>query len=185
MELIPESIQGVNTLALDAVWLDRLCGLFVDQLAVDMKNETDLMKLSLWLEQFGVPTELLPDNLSEFQFRNLLRDVLKIYKHSGTPLSITMLAEVLGATNIEIATGSIAVDHKNSACYNGLHRYDSGSESASFAITIIFDGMTTVQYEAFAESFSKLFQIFQHIGLHVNDIKMRGIYDNSFNSSFN
>ena len=52
MDLIPESIKGGNTLALDQTFLERLLNLGVEQLSIDFTREIDLVKLSLWLEQF-------------------------------------------------------------------------------------------------------------------------------------
>ena len=71
MELLPESIQSTQTLALDHTFRERLLSLAVDQLAIAPEQERDLRKLTLYLRQFGIPVELFPD-LCAIQLRDLL-----------------------------------------------------------------------------------------------------------------
>ena len=46
MELLPESIQSTQTLALDHTFRERLLSLAVDQLAIAPEQERDLRKVS-------------------------------------------------------------------------------------------------------------------------------------------
>ena len=103
MTLVPESIQAANTTALDLTFRQRIINMNSGQLRIDIENERDLVKLGLWLEQFGIPIELLPTDLEKFAFRELLQEVLKIYRFSGTAVSISLLAKALQAEEIVVA----------------------------------------------------------------------------------
>ncbi len=131
MELLPESIQSTQTLALDHTFRERLLSLAVDQLAIAPEQERDLRKLTLYLRQFGIPVELFPD-LGAIQLRDLLRRVLLIYCLSGTPRSIELLAEALGATSATVVRDAFLLDHARQALHDGRHRYDAGRQHRSF-----------------------------------------------------
>lgn len=102
MELVPASILGCNTSALDATFAERLENLGIGQLLIDLENERDTVKLTLYLHQFGIPLAMLPADITDFQFRRLLQGILRIYRLSGTPASIIALGEALGASTAEI-----------------------------------------------------------------------------------
>lgn len=102
MTLIPESIRGSNTEGLDLTFRQRIINMNPGQLRIDIENERDLVKLGLWLEQFGIPMELLPADLEKFAFRELLQQVLKIYRFSGTTVSVSLLAKALQAEEARV-----------------------------------------------------------------------------------
>lgn len=66
MDLVPQSIAGRNTLALDKTFANRLSNLGVGQLLIDLSTERDMVKLTLYLQQFGIQIEVLPSDMNEF-----------------------------------------------------------------------------------------------------------------------
>lgn len=185
MALIPESIQDNNTLALDQVFRQRLANTNPEQLRIDIENERDMIKLGLWLEQFGIPTELLPKDLEEFAFRKLLQEVLKIYRLSGTTVSISLLAKALQASDTFVSKDGYTVCYDNQVRYNGQLRHDAGQEFASFVVDVHVDGVSEERKADFENTFRKLFQVFQPVGIHLRDINFKGIFDTTFYSTFN
>lgn len=169
MELLPESIQATNTLALDRAFLLRLSSIAADRLATDLEQENDMRKLTLYLQQFGIPIELLPD-LGTIQFRDLLQRVLHIYRLSGTPLSIKLLARALGATSAEVIRNAFILDHSSQACYNGLYHYDAGREYRSFSVDVKVEGISPQEWVIFTDTFCRLFRIFQPVGVHLRKV---------------
>ncbi len=170
MDLIPESIKGRNTLALDTTFLERLLNLGVGQLAIDFSNETDMTKLSLWLEQFGVPRELLPDDLDTFTLRDLMPVVVKIYNLSGTESSMQLLAEALGADKARIVRDTFVLDHDQQAFYNAVYRYDAGLEYRSFSIDVKCQGVKQNERMAYESSLRKLFKLFEPVHLFLRKV---------------
>lgn len=170
MNLIPESIKADNTKGLDQTFLERLLTLGVEQLAIDFANEKDMTKLSLWLHQFGIPTELLPEDLDTFTLRDLLPLTIKIYNLSGTEASIRLLAQALGAGQVEVVHDSFALDHNRQARYNGLFQYNRGREYQSFAVSLNVSGVPAEKYEVYETAFRKLFNFFEPAHLYLNQI---------------
>lgn len=170
MDLIPESIKGNNTQGLDQTFLERLLTLGVGQLSIDFANERDMTKLSLWLQQFGIPTELLPEELDAFTLRDLLPLTIRIYNLSGTETSIRLLAQALGASGVEIVRDSFALDHDRQACYDGLFHYNLGREYRSFAVSVNVSGVPTGKSAAYETAFRKLFKFFEPAHLYLNRV---------------
>lgn len=183
MELVPESIQGDNTLALDHAFKLRLINTCPDQLKIDIENERDMVKLGLWMEQFGIPKELLPDDLSEFRFRELLQEVLKIYNLSGTTVSVQLIAKAIGAGEVGIEVSVFDLRYSGEASYDGVccHRE---SDFRTFAIDIHLD-LAEEKREGFEALFKKLFYTFEPVGIHLREINYNGIFDKAFSRVFN
>lgn len=169
MELVPESIQGTNTLALDQTFLARLSSIAADRLAIDLGHETDMLKLTLYLQQFGIPVELLPD-LGTIQFRDLLQRVLRIYRQSGTPRSIELLAEAVGATSAKVVRNAFVLDHSGQALHNGMHLYDAGRQHRSFSIDVKVEGISKAELPAYTATFRNLFRLFQPVSVHLRNV---------------
>lgn len=170
MDLIPESIKGDNTLALDKTFLERLLNLGAEQLTIDFTREIDPVKLSLWLEQFGIPSELLPDDLDAFTLRDLMPLTVKIYNLSGTETSIVMLAEALGATGAKVIRDCFALRYDHQARYDGLFRYNNGEEYKGFAIDVQIEGITPEKEAGYEATFRKLFKLFESVHLYLRNV---------------
>ncbi len=173
MELIPESIQGTNTLGLDRTFLMRLSSIAVEQLAIDMEHENDMLKLTLYLQQFGIPVELLPD-LGTIQFRDLLQRVLLIYRLSGTPRSIELLAEAVGATSAKVVRNTFVLDHSVQALYNSMHLYDAGRQHRSFCVDVKIKGVSETELPTYTATFRSLFRVFEPVSVHLRDVLIDG-----------
>lgn len=184
MTLIPESIEARNTVALDLTFRQRLINMNPAQLRIDIENEKDLVKLGLWLEQFGIPIELLPSDLEKFAFRELLQQVLKIYRLSGTKVSISLLAKALQAENADVAV-SYAVNYDRQVRYNGQFRHDAGKEFRSFVVDVHVSGIREEGKSDFETMFRSLFQVFEPVGVFLRDVNFEGIFDTTFYSTFN
>lgn len=184
MTLIPESIQAENTTALDLTFRQRIINMNPAQLRIDIENERDLVKLGLWLEQFGIPVEFLPDDLEKFAFRELLQQVLKIYRLSGTKVSILLLAKALQASAADTEQ-SYTICYDGQIRHNKNFRYDDGREFQSFAVDVHIDGIPEERKSEFETLFRKLFSVFEPAGLFLRDIHFAGTFDNTFYSTFN
>lgn len=169
MELIPESIQGTNTLSLDRTFLMRLSSIAAERLAIDLEHENDMLKLTLYLQQFGIPVELLPD-LGMIQFRDLLQRVLRIYRLSGTPRSIELLAEALGATSVTVVRNAFQLDHARQALHDGRHCYDAGRQHRSFCVDVKVRGISEAEWPTYTATFRHLFRLFQPVSVHLRDV---------------
>lgn len=184
MTLIPESIQANNTTGLDLTFRQRIINMNPGQLRIDIEKERDLVKLGLWLEQFGIPMELLPADLEKFAFRELLQQVLKIYRLSGTTVSISLLAKALQAEEAVIAQ-NYTVCYNGQIRYNGRFRYDDGGEYQSFAVDVHMSGVLEERKEEFESIFRNLFQVFEPVGIYLRDVNFEGVFDKTFYSTFN
>lgn len=184
MTLVPESIKATNTKALDLTFKRRIVNLNPDQLRIDIENERDLVKLGLWLEQFGIPMEFLPTDLEKFAFRELLQQVLKIYRFSGTTVSVSLLAKALQAEVVEVEK-SYSICYDGQARYNGLFWHDDGQEYVSFAIDVHISGVLEERKAEFESLFRKLFQVFEPVGVFLRDVNFEGVFDSTFYSTFN
>lgn len=185
MTLIPESIESLNTRSLDLTFKQRLINLGTEQLRIDIENERDLVKLGLWLEQFGIPAELLPDNLEEFAFREMLQKVLKIYRLSGTNISVCLLAQALQVSEVFTEGDCYVLGYTGEARYDAHFKYDGGKEFRSFVIDIHVNGVREEQKAKFEETFRELFQVFEPVGIFLRDVNFKGVFDNTFYSTFN
>lgn len=170
MDLIPESIKGSNTQALDRTFLERLLNLGVEQLSIDFANENDMTKLSLWLQQFGIPVELLPDDLDSFTLQDLLPRMVNIYNLSGTDVSIGLLAVALGADGAEVMRGSFTLDYNSQARYDALFQYNRGREYRSFAIDVKLRGIDEGKQAGYETTFRKLHDLFEPAHLYLRTI---------------
>lgn len=184
MTLIPESIQANNTTGLDLAFRERIINMNPGQLRIDIENERDLVKLGLWLEQFGIPMELLPADLEKFAFRELLQQVLKIYRFSGTTVSVSLLAKALQAEEAQVAR-SYTVCYDGQVRYDGRFRYDDGREYRSFSVDVHVTGILEERKAEFESMFRKLFQVFEPVGIFLRDVNFEGVFDNTFYSTFN
>lgn len=184
MTLIPESIQANNTTGLDLTFRQRITNMNPGQLRIDIENERDLVKLGLWLEQFGIPMELLPADLEKFAFRELLQQVLKIYRFSGTTVSISLLARALQANETRIER-SYTVCYNGQVRYDGQFRHDDGREYRSFSVDVHVTGILEERKAEFEGMFRKLFQVFEPMGIFLRDVNFEGVFDNTFYSTFN
>lgn len=174
MELVPESIQGTNTLGLDQTFLARLSSIAAERLAIDLEHENDMRKLTLYLQQFGIPVELLPD-LGAIQFRDLLQRVLRIYRLSGTPRSIELLAEAVGATSARVVRNAFVLDHAGQALHNGMHLYDAGRQHRSFCVDVKVKGVSETELPAYTGTLRSLFRLFQPVSVHLRDVLGEGV----------
>lgn len=167
MNLVPSSIIGRNTAALDTTFAERLKNIGVGQLLIDLENERDTVKLTLYLLQFGIPLEMLPADMTDFQFRRLLQGILRIYRLSGTLASVVALGEALGASSVEIVRNAFALDHAPQARHDGLFHYDQGREYRTFSIDVTVTGVTADQRGYFETTFRRLYNLFQPAALHL------------------
>lgn len=185
MTLIPESIERYNTLSLDLTFKNRLINTGPGQLRIDIEKEKDLVKLGLWLEQFGIPSELLPDDLEQFAFRELLQKVMRIYRLSGTTVSVVLLAQALQASEVGIAGNCYTVCYDGQIRHNGLFRCDDGQEFDSFVVDVHISGIREERQSEFETTFRELFKVFEPVGLWLRDVNFEGIFDTTFYSNFN
>jgi hypothetical protein len=170
MELIPESINGINTVALDRTFQNRLISLNAGQLGIDFTGEIDMLKLTLLCRQFGIPVELLPDNLDSMAFRDALTLSLLIYKLSGNHCSIGLMAIALGAADVVIDVGGFELGHNAQARHDGLFLYNNGAEYRSFYMNTAISGVEAGRQPAFEADFRALFVIFQPAHLHLENV---------------
>lgn len=169
MILTPESIQGSNTLALERIWVERLQSLPIGTLSINFDTEQDSLKLTMWLEQFGVPREFLPAEMNDFRLRELLKKAIKMYRLGGTVDGIKALAEALGASDVTVHTGA----------------YESSLTRNDFSVSLLVYIPDREKYASFRDTFEKLFKVFSPISLWANDIKVRNtIFNHNFNSKF-
>lgn len=176
MDLVPQSIAGRNTLALDKTFANRLSNLGVGQLLIDLSTERDMVKLTLYLQQFGIPIEVLPSDMNEFEFRKLLQNILRIYRLSGTKESIVSLAVALGATSAGADRDAFTLDYTRQATHDALFCYNRGREYCSFAIDVRVSGFgidadrTNAARAKFEASYRKLFKLFQPVSIHLRNV---------------
>ena len=168
MILTPSSIKNNKTLAIEAVWLERLKRLNHEQLKINFETEQNPAKLTAWLEMFGIPIELIPDNFNDFRLRELIRRASEIYKLSGTSKSIELIAEALGVT-ISVHTGA----------------YKNEIEDNHYSVSIVTPAnIKGDKRTEFINDFLNLFYISQPAHLWVNDIKPQGVFSTKFNFNF-
>jgi hypothetical protein len=158
--LEPESIQTVKTKALDETWADRLQLLNREQLYIDILKETDITKLQLLLEMFGVGVNVIPEELTTLEYQRLLQSIILIYRLSGTPKSIKLIGYVLGATRVNVIQNYV-LRYNNTANYNDLWCYDSGKLHRHFAVNLEVEGIVEADRTTFEIKLKSMFNLFQ------------------------
>lgn len=169
LELLPESVSASNTIALEHTFAFQLIGLNVDQISIDLVGERDMVKLTMLLQQFGVPIDMLPDDMSDFALRELLSKVIKIHKTSGTLESMQLMAEAIGGRIVSI-NQDYHLRHNGDAVHNELYLYNAGREYEKYSLTIIIDGVGETRRSRFDKLFKQLFTTFQPVSLWLSDI---------------
>lgn len=169
MTYIPESLHDTNMPLLDEIFGDNIAKLPAADVLIDFARENDPVKLTMWMEQFGVPRELLPDDMSEFRLLELLKRTIRIYRLGGTAEGIKTLAEALGAEQVSVHTGA----------------YGSSTQPNSFSVSLIIYTYNHETYYAFRSTLETLFPLFCPVSLWLNDVKIKNtIFNNNFNSKF-
>ncbi|MBN1112566.1 MAG: hypothetical protein JXA53_06585 [Bacteroidales bacterium] len=157
--MLPNSIKNNFTEALIFAYNRRLDGLNISQLRIDPQNEKDIYKLDLWLQMFGIPREILPADLTAISLRSFLQKIQTITRQAGTPRSIELLCEAIGAQTATIRYEY--VNRYNSECrYNSQQKYDSGAQFKRFAITIEVTGVANNRQTWYKNTLAKMFLLF-------------------------
>jgi hypothetical protein len=183
--IVPESIQTISTIALDETYEARLSLMRPEQLYIDLAHETNMIKLQLWLEMFGISMDAIPEGLSTVEYQRLLQNIIIIYRLSGTKRSIQLLCTVLGATSV-VVNQTYILKHDGTASYNGLWNYDSGTPHRHFTVSLDVSGIVAVDRPAFIDKLSKLFEVFEPIWIWLESISFDGqSYNYSNNFDFN
>ena len=169
MTYIPESLHDTTMPLLDEIFGETLDTLPAADVIIDFERENDAVKLTYWLEQFGVPRELIPDNMSEFRLLELLKKAIRMYRLGGTAEGIKTLAEALGAEQVSVHTGA----------------YGSSILPNGFSVSLLIGSYSHETYDTFRGALETLFPIFCPISLWLNDVKVRDtIFNDNFNSKF-
>jgi hypothetical protein len=169
MALVPESIRGTRTQALDQTWAGRLSVMRYGQLRINFAEETNVAKLELWLEMFGLSPAELQGYLTTVEYCKLLQNVIKIFKLSGTARSIEMIAQALGATSTSLLYKYVLY-YNNEIAYDGGYYYDSGGAFKASSITIEVTGVTAENQARFIVKMKKLFGLFQPMWIYLEGI---------------
>ncbi|MEG0519377.1 MAG: hypothetical protein RR555_11020 [Bacteroidales bacterium] len=169
--LVPDSIQGSNTVASDLTAADRFRKMYPLSLRIDIENERDLFKLTLLAEMFGIPKYLLPDDLGEFEFRDILRRIKQICSLSGTVPSIRLIAQALNVENVEVFTNTFLLRYDNQADYRGYFHYDMGAEYKGFSVSVEITGIPEDSRANWENTFRGLFNIFQPISIYLQEVR--------------
>ncbi len=173
MNLLPESIRTTSTTALDETWATRLELLRYKHLLIDLENETDQVKLAMWLEMFGIKLSDIPDNLTTQEYRRLLRYIILIFRLSGTKRSIELICYVLGATEVTIIQ-EYATHYNGKIKYDGTHRYDGGELQRPFVVSLLVTGVAAGEIDNFEGKIRQLFEIFQPVWICLDKIAYAG-----------
>ena len=167
--LEPESIRTPKTKAIDESWAERLSLLRYNQLQINFGTETNITKLELWLEMFGLSPEALQQGLSTEEYRRLLQSVILIFRLSGTPKSIELIAQALGATSTK-PVYKFVLYYNGEVNYNGDYYYDSGGIYRLSAITIEVTGVLPEDQPAFLGKMKNLFNLFEPMWIYLEGI---------------
>lgn len=171
MQLLPESIRATKTNALDATWATRLKLLRCEQLIIDLPSETSEVKLSLWLEMFGIQKSLIDElELETEEYRRLLQNIIVINKLSGTIKSLQLLGLVLGAESVEVIQ-DYTFKYDGNVLYSGTNIYDGGELVSRFFVKIIASGVNAANHESFIEKYKRLFAVTQPAWLYLESIE--------------
>ena len=183
--IVPESIQTTSTIALDETFEARMSLIRPEQLYIDLANETNMVKLQLWLEMFGISLDAIPEGLTTAEYQRLLQNIIIIYRLSGTKRSIQLLGTVLGATSV-IVNQYYVLKYNGTASYNGLWNYDSGKLHRQFVISLEVSGIASANRPAFILKLKKLFEVFEPLWVWLESISFDGqSYYYSNNLDFN
>jgi hypothetical protein len=183
--IVPESIQIPSLIALDETCEARQSLIRPEQLYIDLAHETNMTKLQLWLEMFGISMNSIPEGLSTAEYQRLLQNIIIIYRLSGTKRSIQLLGTVLGATGV-VVNQTYILKHDSIASYNGLWNYDSGRLHRHFSVSLEVSGITEGDRPAFIEKLSNLFEVFEPMWIWLESINFDGLsYYYSNNLDFN
>ena len=180
--IVPESIQTTSTIALDETFEARMSLIRSEQLYIDLANETNMVKLQLWLEMFGISLDAIPEGLTTAEYQRLLQNIIIIYRLSGTKRSIQLLGTVLGATSVVVNQNYI-LKHNGTASYNGIWKYDSGKLFRLFIVSLDLTGIATADRPAFIDKLRKLFEVFEPMWVWLESISFDGqsyYYSNHF-----
>ncbi len=177
--LEPQSISTNQTAAIDNTWAERLTLLRHNQLQIDFRTETSVQKLEMWLEMFGTSPEVLQQGLTTEEYRRLLQVVIQIFRLSGTPRSIELIAQALGATSSKLLHKYI-LTHSGVIAYNGDYFYDSGGANRVSVITIEVRGVLAENQAGFLTKMKNLFVIFQPMWIYLEGIDFRSEYEFPF-----
>ena len=174
--LEPASIRNERTAAIDSTWAERLSLLRYSQLRIDFQTETSVQKLELWLEMFGTSPEVLQQGLTTEEYRRLLQVVIQIFRLSGTPKSIELIAQALGATSSRLLQKYILY-YGGIIAYNGDYYYDSGGANRVSVITIEVRGVSLENQAGFLTKMKNLFIIFEPMWIYLEGIDFRSDTD--------
>lgn len=169
--LVPDSIYGNNTVSIDLTAANRIQQIYPSSLRVDIQNERDLFKLTLLAEMFGVPKHLLPDDLGDFEFRDILRRIKQICSLSGTIPSIKLISQALGVENVNIVIDTFYLRYDNQADHRGYFHYDCGAEYKGFSVSIEVTGIPEEARDGWESTFRALFNTFQPISIYLQEVK--------------
>jgi hypothetical protein len=168
--LEPESIRTSRTKAIDESWAERLSLLRYNQLLINFEIEPNIEKLELWLEMFGLDPEILQQGLTTDEYRRILQSIILIFKLSGTPKSIELIAQALGATSTR-PLYKYVLYYDGEIDYRGDYYYDAGGVYRASAITIEATGVAPENQESFIEKMKKLFELFQPMWIYLEGIE--------------
>jgi len=160
MDLVPESIQGATTIAIDDTWALRLSLLNYRQLRIDLANETNIGKLTMWLEMFGISPEMIPNNLTTAEYQRLLQSIVIIYRLSGTRRSMQLLGYVLGASSVTVVQ-DYTLRYNAHGTYNALYKFDGGAEYRPFVVRLEIEGVSQEKQAGFWSKMRQLFELFE------------------------
>ncbi|MCT4638958.1 MAG: hypothetical protein N4A72_14750 [Bacteroidales bacterium] len=157
--MLPDSIKTDFTNALYSVFNDRLKQLNIESLKIDPQNEKDIYKLDLWLQMFGIPREILPSDLSAISLRAFLQKIQTITRQAGTPRSVELLCEAIGASKATIKYEYVN-RHNSESRYNSQQKYDAGAQYKKFAITVEVSGVESSRRDWYKTTLEKMFLLF-------------------------
>lgn len=167
--LEPESIKTDNITAIEETWADRLEVLRFNQLKIDFQNETNLTKLDLWLESFGILKESLPEGFSVDEYQRLLESIILLLRKSGTPESVKIIGYVLGASDVEIVQ-DFELTYNGEASYNSAYSFDCGEQFRVFIIRLEVNGIAAENQAAFIDKLKRLFEISQPVWIYLERV---------------
>ncbi len=173
MKLLPESVRTRSTSAIDETWAIRLQLLRFNLLKIDLYNEADRSKLDLWLEMFGISTAEIPTDLTTQEYQMLLRYIIRIYRLSGTPKSIELIAKILGATDVLVKRNYI-IQYNSNYNFDGSCNFDGGEVDRPFVVDIAVAGIDLQKLPEFEQKFRKLFEVFEPAWIWLRGISYMG-----------
>lgn len=167
--LEPESIRTNKTTAIDETWAERLSLLRYNQLKINFETEQSITKLELWLEMFGLDPQAVQQGLTTDEYRRLLQSVILIFRLSGTPKSIELLAQALGAASTR-PVYKYMLYYNGEITYSGDYYYDSGGIYRLSSITIEATGVLPEKQPEFLTKMKNLFNLFEPMWIYLEGI---------------